>query len=132
MKKPIKIFIIDDDSIFVFLTKKTIVRTGVETEFEVFEDGEKSILHLKSIADNVEKLPDIIFLDLNMPVLDGWEFLEEFKLLEPTLPKRISTYLVSSSISPHDIERSKNYSLVKDFLIKPLEIDQLKDLFELT
>jgi CheY-like chemotaxis protein len=128
--KPVKIFIIDDDNIFIFLTKKTILLTGFETDIEIFEDGEKSIEHIKNIAGDTEKLPDLIFLDLNMPVADGWEFLEEFDLLGNSLAKKIDLYLVSSSISPYDIEKAKNFCMVKDFLIKPLEKEKLIELFK--
>jgi CheY-like chemotaxis protein len=130
--KPIKILIIDDDHLFVFLNKKIIVTTGIKTEVMVIGNGEKSINYLTSICQDIEKLPDIIFLDIRMPVMDGWEFLEEYKLIEKTLVKKISLFLVSSSISPNEIEQAKSNSLVKDFLMKPLEKVKLIELFKNT
>ena len=118
--KPINVFIIDDDKLFVFLTRKTINTTNLDTEISEFGDGQDAIDHLRQIVDNKELLPDVILLDLSMPIMDGWEFLEEYTALEPRIGKKIKLYIFSSSISPHDIERAKNISVVTDFIIKPL------------
>ncbi|MDB5247089.1 MAG: transcriptional regulator [Segetibacter sp.] len=127
---PIKIFLIDDDQIFVFLTKKTIESTGIKTEVRVFGDGEEAIDYLREASQTIELLPDIICLDLSMPIMDGWEFLEEFILLKPKIEKKVILYLVSSSISPHDIERAKNISVVSDFIIKPVVKEKIIELFQ--
>jgi CheY-like chemotaxis protein len=115
-----KVYLIDDDDIYVFLTKKTILRVMDEVDVEVFSDGLKAITHLKKIQNQPELLPDVIFLDLNMPVMDGWEFLEEYEELAPSFARTNELYIVSSSISPHEMERSKNINSVSEFIIKPL------------
>ncbi len=126
MKPSISVFLVDDDKLFVFLTKKTIEASksadtqDIKTEIKEFGDGQEALLYLKQIAGNKELLPDIIFLDLSMPIMDGWEFLEEYILLEPNIGKKIKLFIFTSSISPHDIERAKNISVVSDFIIKPL------------
>ncbi len=74
-----KVYLIDDDDIFVFLTKKTILKVSEDVDVEVFSDGLQAITHLKQIYSKEELLPDVIFLDLNMPVMDGWEFLAEYQ-----------------------------------------------------
>ena len=127
---PLKIFLIDDDKIFVFLTKKTIESTEIPTRVQVFGDGEEAIKHLKKIGQSAELLPDIICLDLSMPIMDGWEFLDEFILLKPTIPKKVILYLVSSSISPHDIEKAKSISVVSDFIVKPIAKEKIVELFQ--
>jgi CheY-like chemotaxis protein len=127
---PIKITLVDDDKIFVFLTKKTIEATKIETEVSVFGDGEEAIEYLRQVSGQPELLPDIICLDLSMPIMDGWEFLEEFILLKPALQKKVILYLVSSSISPHDIERAKSISVVSDFIIKPIAKEKIVELFK--
>jgi CheY-like chemotaxis protein len=90
-----------------------------------FDDGQKAIIQLQTIRADTEELPDIIFLDLSMPVMDGWQFLEEYATMIPLLTKKIGLYIVSSSISPHDVERSKRYSYVLDFLVKPVEAEKV-------
>ena len=119
--KPIKyVFLVDDVKLFVFLTKKTIEATHFQGNIREFGDGREAIDYLKEISSEPELLPDIIFLDLSMPIMDGWEFLEEFLLLEPSIKKKITLYICSSSISPHDIERAKSINAVSDFIIKPI------------
>lgn len=126
--KIINFFLVDDDKIFVFLAKKTIELANNATEVKVFVDGQEVLDYLIPIAHHPELLPDIIFLDLSMPVMDGWEFLKEYTLLDATMEKKIPIYLVTSSISPHDIERAKTIRLVADFLIKPLTRDKVAEL----
>ncbi|MCD6013494.1 MAG: transcriptional regulator [Flavipsychrobacter sp.] len=118
---PVKtIYIIDDDKLFVFLTRKSIEETNLVADIKEFGDGQVAIENLKKIAGDTEQLPDIIFLDLSMPVMDGWEFLKEYITLEPKIDKKIKLYIFSSSISPHDIERANSIGVVTDFIIKPL------------
>lgn len=128
--KPINVFIIDDDKLFVFLTKKTISMTNIETHISEFNDGQDAIDHLKEIAGSPELLPDVILLDLSMPIMDGWEFLQEYSAIEPRIEKKIKLYIFSSSISPHDIERAKNISVVTDFIIKPLFKEKFIEMIE--
>lgn len=128
---PVKFFIVDDDKVFVFLAKKIIKSVSTDVDFKSFEDGMAIFEYLKEIISKPELLPDIIFLDLNMPVMDGWEFLKEYVLLHEKIEKKIPVYLVSSSISPHDIERAKNISVVSDFIIKPLRREKIVELFDI-
>ncbi len=114
------IFLIDDDPVFVYLTKKIICSTTGDCQIREFADGELAIDRLRKICGDTSSLPDIIFVDLSMPVMDGWEFLDEYAQLQPKFSKRIELFIVSSSISPQEVERSKSYHAVTDFLIKPV------------
>lgn len=113
------VFLIDDDATFVFLTKRIINSTGVPARIFEFPNGRPAIDHLLHNRHNSAEMPDIIFLDLSMPVMDGWEFLEEYKALPQDINK-VTLYILSSSISPHDVNQAKSNNLVTDFLIKPI------------
>lgn len=125
-----KVYLIDDDDIFVFLTKKTILKVSDNLDVEVFSDGYQAITHLKAIAEDKEALPDVIFLDLNMPVMDGWEFLSEYETLCSSLSRDIKLYIVSSSISPHEMERADNIPAVSAFIIKPLVKEKFLEILQ--
>lgn len=130
-----KILIIDDDDIFVLLNSKVITSIEKNVEIVDFEDGELALNYLHEIIDNPDLLPDIILLDLNMPVMDGWEFLAEYQKILPKIAKKIHLYLLSSSISPYDMEKSQQIPEVTEFVTKPLNketFNQIKSRFEAT
>lgn len=122
--------IVDDDDIFVFLTTKIIEQTNLVDLIKVFGNGLDAINFLKENKNNVDALPDIILLDLNMPIMNGWQFLEKYNKLNPTIGKKITIYICSSSISPDDITRAKTISEVSDYIIKPITKDKLIDLIK--
>lgn len=124
------LWLIDDDEIFVFLTRKTIQKTNFSGEVVVFANGKNALDHLTLIAGNNKMLPEIIFLDLAMPVMDGWQFLEEFKLLKPKFEKVVTIYIVSSSVSPYEVQRANNMSDVSDFIIKPVSKEKFIEIIK--
>ncbi len=125
MNNPKKLTIIDDDETFVYLTKKTIAQVNVVKLIKIFENGLDAINFLKQNKENPEELPEIILLDLSMPIMDGWQFLEAYAKLNPKIGKKITIYICSSSISPDDVSRAKSISTVTDYLIKPITRDKL-------
>lgn len=124
--------IIDDDKIYVNLVKKIIEIKHLSENLLIFKNGLEALDYFKVILSNMseEKLPDIIFLDLNMPVMDGWEFLGEFIKIKNNFDKKITLYVVSSSIDPRDLERAKSFNMVTDYLIKPIELKKFEKIFE--
>jgi len=124
--------IIDDDKIYVNLVKKIIEIKKLSENLLIFKNGMEALDHFKLILENAteERLPDIIFLDINMPVMDGWEFLNEFIKIKNNFEKKITLYVVSSSIDPRDLERAKSFNLVTDYLIKPIELKRFEKIFD--
>lgn len=120
MKKIDTICLIDDDMIYRYLTQKVITETHLVKGISAFSNGLDAINFLKAEHLHKEKLPDLILLDLFMPIMDGWGFLKEYVKLLPVLPKKISIYIVSSSIDPADIQKSKAISSVTGYVIKPM------------
>jgi CheY-like chemotaxis protein len=122
--------LVDDDDIFVFLTKKTIQLTNLVNLVKVFGNGLDAINFLKDNRHNTENLPEVILLDLSMPIMNGWQFLDEFTKLKPALGKKITIFICSSSISHDDITRAKAINEVSDYVIKPITKDKLTDLIK--
>lgn len=124
--------IIDDDKIYVNLVKKIIEIKKLSENLLIFKNGMEALDHFKLILENATEdvLPDIIFLDINMPVMDGWEFLNEFIKIKNNFEKKITLYVVSSSIDPRDLERAKSFNLVTDYLIKPIELKKFEKIFD--
>jgi two-component system, chemotaxis family, chemotaxis protein CheY len=115
------IALVDDDAIFQFTASRTILATNLTSNIRQFNHGEEALMYLRKHAEAEEEIPDLIFLDINMPVTDGWMFLEEFDKVKSKLSKDVTIYMVSSSIDPTDIARAKANKLVTDYLMKPLE-----------
>jgi len=132
MDSPIKLgCIIDDDNMYISLLKKIIELKKLSQNLLVFSNGKEALDHFKSIlpGNDAEKIPEIIFLDVNMPVMDGWQFLEEFLQIENKTKKSITIYVVSSSIDPKDYKKAKTFSSVTDYLIKPINISKIEEIF---
>lgn len=124
MKQLKNLFLVDDDEIMVYLTKRLVVKTNLVKLTQVFGNGKDLLDYLLENHNKPDLLPEIIFLDLFMPVMDGWQFLEEYKILKPKMAKQIIIYIISSSVSPTDINRAKNSSDVADYIIKPITKEQ--------
>lgn len=117
---PITIALVDDDSIFQLTASRMLKSSGEQTNILQFSNGEEALRYLLTNADEKQNLPDIILLDINMPHVDGWMFLNDYTDLKKKLSKDILIYMVSSSIDPTDINRAKSNAHVEDFLIKPI------------
>lgn len=115
------IYLIDDDKIFNFLNEMLIKKTkGDSCEVICFEDAQNALELLKQNLILMQTpLPDKIFLDINMPVFDGWDFLDELSKLNFN-GHNCDVYMLTSSVSPFDIAKSRTYEMVRDFISKPL------------
>lgn len=122
--------VIDDDPIYVFGLRKMIELKRLCRQVSVFVNGREALDYFRTVPPQSANLPDLILLDINMPVLDGWQFLAQFALLKPALNKDIPLYLVSSSIFEEDLRRARASTLVTDYLIKPIPFVRLQELLQ--
>jgi CheY-like chemotaxis protein len=130
MQKTINtVCVVDDDLIYQFTTKKIIESTKLVEKIITFSDGEKAIEFFYALSENAVDTPDIVLLDINMPIMDGWDFLKEYVMIKPKLSKKITIYLVSSSVHDTDVERAKQMSDVTDYVIKPVTRDKFIEMF---
>lgn len=116
-------YIIDDDEIIIYLTGALLQKEEFCNRTETFTDGLQAIKRLKLAIEQGEKMPEMILFDLNMPVMDGWEFVEEY--LKLPIAKQIPLFVFTSSINPADKEKSFSYSSIKGFIQKPLTKQKL-------
>ena len=125
MKKK-TIWIVDDDPIYQTIINKLIEKTEVFSAHSSFTNGKEAITTLKkALKDNTNNFPDIILLDINMPVMDGWEFMEEIKTIKSKINKEIIIYIVSSSIAVEDRNKSKTFEDIIGYIPKPITISDL-------
>ena len=112
--------LVDDNDIFNFIMKKLIQNVDSEHNVHAFTYPEEAIAMLEEIK------PDIIFLDLNMPIIDGWEFLNDMQKKN----LNYKTYILSSSTSQTDIQRSSVYKNVNGYLTKPVGEEKLAEILQ--
>lgn len=122
-----KVAIIDDDDIFQFTTKVKFEKLELASEVIIFNDGEEAIEYLKETA--MVDLPDILLLDINMPIVDGWDFLELFQHLDKEKQQVLEIHMLSSSINPDDVRRADENPYVRDYITKPIRDEDLTKIF---
>lgn len=123
------ICIIDDDPICVYGTKILLNHNNYfGSNILVYEDGYEALVNLTALVISGKTLPDVILLDLNMPVMNGWEFLDEFVKLPLEIKPQI--FIVSSLFGLNEFNKGNSYGIVSDYISKPLLGADLADLFE--
>jgi CheY-like chemotaxis protein len=119
---------IDDDPITIMLSKMVMTRAAYTNEIVTAQNGEEALVYLDRLMNENSPIPDLIFLDLNMPIMGGWEFLDAFSEEKyRNYFAKSKVVVLSSTIDPRDIEKSKSYEMVLDFMSKPIS----KELLEL-
>ena len=129
--QPVSILLVDDDEINNFISIKLIKKALLTTEIIACLNGKYAIDQLVDIQrKDPSKLPDYILLDINMPIMNGWEFLDEYKRLNIDPSGKTKIFIISSSVFSNDINKARSYPLVKDFISKPLNVDKIVELFK--
>lgn len=122
-----KILCIDDDPIALMLCKMVINKSLFASEIITTKNGQEALNYFKILKENKEKQPQLILLDLNMPVMDGWEFLEYFSTDNyANYNTTVKIIILSSTIDPEDLEKAKKYPIVLEFLSKPISKEMLE------
>ncbi len=120
------IWVVDDDLIYQTIISKIIKKSGIFCTHSSFTNAKEALNSLKKIIqDDDTYLPDIILLDINMPVMDGWEFMEEMKKIKSDIRKDIHIYIVSSSIAIEDKNKSMTFSNIMGYMPKPISVNEL-------
>ena len=117
--------LIDDDPINNLLCSSIIERVLPQAEIVKFTEPEKGLDYIKGLANNTPSAKTILYLDINMPGMNGWEFMEAFETLDKNTREQIVIYILSSSIDPRDIEKAKNNSYIVDYFVKPLKKENI-------
>jgi CheY-like chemotaxis protein len=121
-----KIMLIDDDPLCILISTKIIELNPALRVFS-FSRAEEALEQLKQwYISGSDLFPDFIFLDINMPVMNGWQFLEEAEKLPEDFRQKCNVIMLSSSVNPVDVRKSKEFEPVSDFVSKPLTLDKLK------
>lgn len=128
MKKIDLLCIIEDDPTHLFITKKMVEMSGIAENIMVYKNGKEAYDKLKAIFLNNETLPEIILLDLNMPIWDGWQFLDEFTKIP--IKTKIIVYILTSSNSEDDKKRAETYNLNDNYLVKPITLKEIKTILD--
>ncbi|MFK7952555.1 MAG: two-component system response regulator [Ekhidna sp.] len=120
-----KIVLIDDDSTTNFLNKTIIQKAGLVDEIMVFEEAEEALTYFKS---KNSKDPFLVLLDVNMPIMNGWEFLDEYDKIKNDLNAFI--VMLTSSIDPADKQKAESFNYVVEYQSKPLSNSTINKLVE--
>jgi response regulator RpfG family c-di-GMP phosphodiesterase len=120
MKSPSQFILIDDDPMNNLICKLTIEMTLGQTDIKAFVNPENGLEYIQNEFSNLKETSALLLLDINMPIMSGWEFLEMFDNLGYEIKDRVKICILSSSIDERDKERSYANKNVLDFLVKPL------------
>ncbi|MCB4797411.1 response regulator [Neotamlana laminarinivorans] len=129
-KKAVNICIIDDDEIYQFTAIQTLKKIDIEKNVTSFYDGEEAFNFFLDNINTESNLPDVILLDINMPVMDGFQFMDAYVKLKSKIKKNITIYMVSSSVDPADMKKVEDYKDIIGYIVKPMKRGDLLTKFE--
>ena len=124
------VLLIDDDENDNFFHKRIIQKAQIAHKIDTVENGEEAIAYLTTKVEGKYPQPDLIFLDINMPRMNGWEFLEAYEKLEPNQQGRTIVIMLTTSLNPTDIDKAQTLDLVNGYHIKPLNKEMLLEILK--
>lgn len=130
MKKIKKVLVIDDDQINNIIFEKLSAIADFADEVVTCISAVDGLDYLQNIQKNNEEPPGFIFLDIRMPIVNGWEFLERFQKFREQYFQNTSIYMLTSSSDQSDVNKAKNFTIVSDYIVKPLSIEALNEIKE--
>lgn len=119
------VLLVEDDPITILVCDRIIKMNDFAEEVNSCENGRIALDFLQKKSAEGTTLPEIIFLDINMPVMNGWDFLAELEQLKDSLSPLPRIFILSSTVDPEDFSRARSFSTVEDFISKPLDKDYL-------
>ena len=125
------VLLVDDNDTDNFISKRIIEITGFSGRVEVRNSGKLALDYLRENQDRLENIPNLIFLDINMPVVDGFVFLYEFDKFSEAVKSKVKIAILSSSDNKRDIDKIVNNDHVINFITKPLTEDSLEEVSKL-
>lgn len=120
--------LVDDNSADNYYHERIIIKNDAADHVVIKESGLDALEYLESTINPDNPLPDLIFLDINMPGMNGWEFLEEFKKLDKALQSKLIVIMLTTSVNPEDEALAKTYDILAEFKTKPLTKEMLEDI----
>ena len=128
MSKTKSVCIIDDDKVYTFGVKKIIKSHLPENDVTTFENGRKALDGIQEMMESGAGLPDLILLDIDMPEMNGWDFLKEFDVIRSKAEKVVEIFVISSRVDTNteDLYKIEWDEKVSDFIKKPVQVDALK------
>lgn len=121
--------VVEDDEITSFLIQKTLSKSNAFKEILSFENGQPALVYLQEALAQLKPIPNLILLDINMPIMDGWELLDALQELH--FPNLIPVVMLTSSINEEDRKKAKTYKNVKGYFTKPLTGKYVEELVNL-
>lgn len=121
----INLAVIDDDDMYVLAIKKMLERVQLTERTVYFENGKVALNYFDECIHQLNLIPELILLDINMPVTNGWQFIKEFKKLKIKIDKKITIYMISATVNEDEIKRAQEIEEITEFVCKPVTINTL-------
>lgn len=123
------VMLIDDNNIDCFIANRIIVNSQISDRVSLQNSAVEALEYMDEVKDNADDFPDLILLDVAMPVMDGFAFLDDIAKFQQVQNGTCIVVMLTSSANDKDIDKSKTYAYVKDYFVKPLTVEMLERLF---